>query len=96
MAYLGNSKISSSLKPSDSFVPRHLGNNPKHIDEMLEVIGVKSIEELMDQTVPQNIRLKPEDAFKHNGKEVVGIESETMTMAHLRDLAKTNKVFKSY
>lgn len=50
----------------------------------------------MDQTVPHNIRLKPENAFKHNGKEVVGIESEALTMAHLRDLAKSNKVFKSF
>lgn len=73
-----------------------MGNTPKHIDEMLSVIGVKSIENLMEQAVPANIRLKLENAFKHNGKELIGIDSETMMIAYLRDLAHNNKVFKSF
>ena len=62
----------------------------------MKVIGVKSVDELMDQTVPKNIRLKSENAFKHNGKEVVGIESETMMLSYLRDIASSNRVFRSY
>lgn len=50
----------------------------------------------MDQVVPSNIRLKSENAFKHDGKELVGIESETMMTAHLREIAETNKVFRSF
>jgi len=93
---LQNPKISQALKPSDNFTPRHLGNDKKNTEEILKFIGVSSIEELMDQTVPANIRLKEENAFKHNGKELHGIESETMLLANLRDLANTNKVYRSF
>jgi len=41
----------------DKFVNRHIGPRDKDISEMLAVIGVSSLEELIDQTVPSNIRL---------------------------------------
>jgi hypothetical protein len=50
----------------------------------------------MDQTVPESIRLRPEEAFRHNGVELMGIHSETMMLSHLREYAMSNKVFKSY
>jgi hypothetical protein len=34
----------------------------------------------MDQVVPATIRLKKEQAFKHKGKELMGIHSETMML----------------
>jgi len=55
--YLDNPKISQQLKPSDNFIERHLGNNTSATIEILDSLGVKSIEELMDQTVPAKIRL---------------------------------------
>ena len=63
---------------------------------MLKSIGVDSVDQLMDQTVPSAIRLRKEEAFKHQGKEMNGIHSETMMLAHLRDFANSNHVFKSY
>ena len=62
----------------------------------MKSLNVKSIEELMDQTVPQTIRLKKDHAFKHNGKEVHGIHSEMMMLSHLREFAVNNKVYKSF
>jgi Glycine cleavage system P-protein len=94
--YLHSSKIASSLKPSDDFTPRHLGNDAKSTQEILKRLGVSSIEELMDQTVPPSIRLPKDQVFKHNGKEIKGITSETMMLAHLRDLANANKVNRSF
>ena len=66
--YLHSSKISESLKPSDSFIPRHLGNDTKSTEAILKRLGVSSIEELMDQTVPPSIRLSEDQIFNHNGK----------------------------
>ena len=81
--YLHSNKVAQSLKPSDDFIPRHLGNDPKNVEAILNRLGVKSIDELMDQTVPPSIRLSKDQMFKHNGKEIKSITSETMMLAHL-------------
>lgn len=96
MNYLNNPKISQSLKPSDNFIERHLGNNTSATIEILNSLGVKSIEELMEQTVPAKIRLPKDHAFRHQGKLLVGIHSETMMLSHLREYAMNNKVFRSF
>ena len=41
----------------DVFSQRHIGPDAVQIKEMLEVVGLNSIDELIDQTVPNNIRL---------------------------------------
>ncbi len=46
-----------NLNQSASFESRHNGPWEKSINQMLKVIGVKSIDELIDQTVPASIRL---------------------------------------
>ena len=47
LQYLESHNISSSLKPSDDFYSRHLGNDSKNTQVILERLGVKSIDELM-------------------------------------------------
>jgi len=42
----------------DSFQLRHIGPRREEIDSMLEAIGVSSIDQLIDETVPTSIRLK--------------------------------------
>ena len=39
------------------FAKRHLGPNPVEIQQMLELLGVSSLETLIDQTIPSTIRL---------------------------------------
>ena len=73
-----------------------MGNSSKETNEILNTLNVQTIEELMDQTVPASIRIKRGEAFKHKGKELMGIHSETMMLQHLREYAMSNKVFKSY
>ena len=43
---------------TNKFVNRHVGIAKEDIPAMLEAIGVKSVDELIDQTIPANIRLK--------------------------------------
>ena len=37
---------------------RHIGPRPEDIENMLKVVGVSSLDELIEQTVPESIRLK--------------------------------------
>ena len=42
----------------DKFSERHIGvSNEKDLKAMLEVIGAKSVDELISQVIPQSIRL---------------------------------------
>ncbi|MDJ0644552.1 MAG: aminomethyl-transferring glycine dehydrogenase [Flavobacteriaceae bacterium] len=74
---------------TDSFTLRHLGPRENEVDQMLETIGVDSIEELIFNTVPSHIRLKrPLDLPK--------AMSEYEFSTHLHELASKNKQFKSF
>ena len=42
----------------EQFLGRHVGPRPEDVEEMLKVIGVKSVDELIEQTVPASIRLQ--------------------------------------
>lgn len=73
----------------DIFSQRHIGPNSDHLKEMLDVIGVDSIDELIDQTVPNNIRLQTD----------LNLDlplSEQEFLEHIHALGSKNKVFKSY
>jgi len=74
---------------TEKFVHRHIGPRDKDVKEMLSAIGVDSLEDLINKTIPQRIRLKE----KLDLKEPV---TEYQFLADLRELAKKNKIFKSY
>ncbi len=40
---------------SDDFSIRHIGSNPDHIEKMLDTLGVDSLDQLIEQTIPQSI-----------------------------------------
>lgn len=73
----------------DKFIDRHVGINNQDLEKMLLVIGVSSLDELIDKTVPEVIRNREEVKL-----------SEPMTevdfLTHLQKIAKKNKVFRSY
>ena len=94
--YLHSTKVNANLKPSDEFFYRHIGNDPKNTAVILKRLGVSSIDELMDQTVPANIRLSKDKILTHEGKHIEGIQSETLMLSHFKDLAAANKLNKSY
>lgn len=74
---------------TDKFVNRHLGSNDEEISEMLKVIGVDSIEKLIDETIPPNIRLKKD----LNLPEPL---TEYQFLKKLKKIASRNKVYKSF
>ncbi|MCW3109130.1 MAG: glycine dehydrogenase, partial [Segetibacter sp.] len=71
------------------FQERHIGPNEHETKEMLETIGVASLDELIDKTVPQDIRLE-------NALDVAGPVSEHEYLKELRKTASKNKVFRNY
>ena len=48
----------SLLDPSDTFLHRHNGPSPADVQEMLTLIGSSSLENLVEQTIPADIRIK--------------------------------------
>ena len=73
----------------DRFVSRHIGPGENEIKEMLEAVGVSSMEELIEQTVPANIRLK-------EPLELAEGLTERRYYRKILSLAAKNKVFNTY
>ncbi|QEK51960.1 aminomethyl-transferring glycine dehydrogenase [Pedobacter aquae] len=71
------------------FEQRHIAPNEQDTQEMLDAVGVNSLEELIAQTVPQNIRLK-------GAMDLPSAKSEFEYLNHLKQTASKNKIFKSY
>jgi glycine dehydrogenase len=78
-----------SFQHPDVFESRHIGPSTDEINEMTKLCGVNSVDELINQTIPLNIRLK-------NKLQLDEPLSESEFVKHLRDIADKNKVFKSY
>ncbi|WP_288956179.1 aminomethyl-transferring glycine dehydrogenase, partial [uncultured Polaribacter sp.] len=74
---------------TNSFQLRHIGPNKKEQDKMLSTINAESLEQLIYETVPDNIRLK-------NDLDLAPAMSEYEYLAHIKELSEKNKVFKSY
>jgi glycine dehydrogenase len=73
----------------DIFSERHIGPRGSQIQDMLSCIGASSLEALIDETVPNNIRLQ--SPLKLNPPM-----SEPEYLEHIQTLGHKNKVFKSY
>ena len=79
----------NNLEHPDKFVNRHIGPNDEEIMEMLKTIGVNTLDELIDQTVPSQIRLNKKLQLGDPLPEYKFIE-------YLREIARKNKLYKSY
>ena len=79
----------SSLDQSKDFISRHIGPQKKDVDLMLDIIGVSSIDELIDQTIPESIRLEEKLSLQESCTEQEGLKT-------LREISHKNKVNKSY
>ena len=78
------------MKTFDSFVDRHTGLNSKEdLQQMLATIGVESVEELLQQVIPQNIRLK-------KALDLPEAMSEYEYAAHIAALAAKNRTLRSF
>ena len=74
---------------TNSFQLRHIGPRKKEQENMLNAINCDSLEQLISETVPDNIRLKSD-------LDLAPAMSEYEYLAHIKELSEKNKVFKSY
>jgi len=72
-----------------NFVNRHNGPSDSDVEYMLNSLGLNSVDQLIDQTIPVDIRLKDE---LNIGEGL----SEYEYLNHIRKLSQENKIFKSY
>jgi len=73
----------------NTFSKRHIGPNASEKSKMLKTIGVSSIDELIDKTIPAHIRL-------NKNLDVDQGLSEQEYLEHIAELAAKNSVFKSF
>ena len=74
------------LKMRGDFIRRHIGPGEPQIGEMLEALGLASLDELIDKAVPKDIVLDRPLALDEP-------KSERMTLSTLRQMAGRNRVF---
>ncbi|NRD20985.1 aminomethyl-transferring glycine dehydrogenase [Winogradskyella eckloniae] len=72
-----------------SFALRHIGPNADEQQAMLTSIGVKNIDQLITETIPDNIRLEKD-------LNLDAAMSEQEYLSHIYKLSQLNKVYKSY
>lgn len=78
----------SNVHYQEKFQDRHNGPDAAQTEEMLKVIGVASLEELIEQTVPAQIRRK--------AMNLPQPLSEVAYLEKIAQIAERNKIFKSY
>jgi len=77
------------LRMTDDFMDRHLGPDAAARKSMLQTLGLDSLEELVDSTIPPSIRLP--------GKlELPEALTESEALEELRKTAGQNEVFRSF
>jgi len=74
---------------TESFLIRHIGPRDEDIKKMLKVIKANSLDQLIDETLPKDIKLK--EPIKLDNQL-----SESEYLMHLKKISALNKVFKSY
>jgi glycine dehydrogenase len=74
---------------TDAFALRHIGTGENDLNHMLKTIGVDSVDQLIYETIPTDIRLK-------NELNLEKPMTEYEYLNHIQELGKKNKVFKSY
>ena len=80
---------SELLRPTDTFVRRHLGATEHDIAVMLEAVGADSLDALVRETVP--------DAIRMEGTLDIGpARGESETLAELLATARRNEVRRSF
>ena len=76
------------LEQTDAFLRRHIGPDTAEQQAMLEVLGVESLDSLVEQTVPRSILRK----------ELLDMQeprSEAEVLAYLKEIAGRNQIFTS-
>jgi glycine dehydrogenase len=74
---------------TDAFALRHIGPRESDLNHMFKTIGVENFDQLIYETLPDDIRLKSE-------LDLEPALTEYEYLNHIQELGKKNKLFKSY
>jgi glycine dehydrogenase len=77
------------LTQRGTFQERHIGTSASEKEEMLSVIGVRSLNQLIDETVPSNIRLK-------KPLQLPEALTEEGFLQEFKKIVSQNQVYKTY
>ena len=71
------------------FVRRHIGPSPEDIEEMVHVVGTPTLDDLINQTIPEKIRLR-------HALNLPPARSEEAALTLLREIMDKNEVRQSF
>ena len=74
---------------TDAFALRHIGTGEKDFSHMFKTIGIDSLDQLINETIPSDIRLK-------NELNLDAPLTEYEYLNHIQELGNKNKIYKSY
>ncbi|MBU0676542.1 MAG: aminomethyl-transferring glycine dehydrogenase [Verrucomicrobia bacterium] len=78
-----------TLSGQNEFLGRHIGPRGNDVEEMLQVVGVSSLDQLIEETVPRSIR-------RPDGLQLPAAESESGYLKRLKSIAAKNRILRSY
>ncbi len=85
MSPLDNTHSIPAAAPQAPFTSRHIGPNPHDVSTMLQTIGVKSLDVLLDEVIPKHIRRTDE-------MDIPAALSEAEVLAEMKTLAGMNSI----
>ncbi|WP_289038907.1 aminomethyl-transferring glycine dehydrogenase [uncultured Zobellia sp.] len=74
---------------TDVFALRHIGIKEENQEHMLKTVGTETLDQLIYETIPDDIRLK-------KPLELSTAMSEHKFLAHIQELSEQNEVFRTY
>ncbi len=74
---------------TDLFALRHIGVNEDNYQQMFKTVGIENLDQLINETIPNDIRLKKE-------LNLPAALSENEYLEHIQELSEKNKIYKTY
>lgn len=81
--------MSTYLPHADRFAARHIGPSKDDVQDMVEMLGLHSLDELISNTIPTSI-------FDDRPLDVPEARPEHVVLSDLRTIGRRNKIFRSY
>jgi len=81
--------MGTHLPHADRFASRHIGPSKTDVQEMIETLGLRSLDELIEKTIPESI-------LDNRPPDVPESRPEHVVISDLRTIGRRNKIFRSY
>jgi len=81
--------MATNLPHADRFAARHIGPSKTDVRDMIEVLGLESLNDLIEKTIPESI-------LYHQDLNVPAASPEHVVISDLRRIGRRNKIYRSY